>query len=257
MNARSARRVGDGTVILLRHGESTGNAADEFTGWRDVPLTQRGRAEASNAGQLLSRHGIRPDTVHTSVLARAIDTATLVLAQLDFSSQPRRASWRLNERHYGALQGRLKADVRAEVGHDTYLRWRRSYTGTPPPLAVSDPAHPARDQLYAAIPPDALPGTESLADVTRRLLPHWHDVIAADIAVGATPLVVAHGNSLRALVMHLDDLSPVEIEDLNLPTGIPLRYDLSHWRPRNPGGTYLDPAAAEAGITAVAAQDGT
>lgn len=246
------------TLVLLRHGQSTSNAADEFSGWLDVPLTDRGAQEARNAAQLLIGHHLLPDVVHTSVLTRAIDTAHLVLTELGRSWVPARRSWRLNERHYGALQGRGKAEVKAEVGADTYTRWRRSFTGTPPPLSPFDPAAAALDPRYAHVPPDALPATESLADVVDRLLPYWYDTIAPDLQAGRIPLIVAHGNSLRALIMHLDQLTTAQVETLNLPTGIPLRYDLDQaWRPRPPGGTYLDPAAAAAGIAEVAAQGGT
>ena len=259
MTARSLPpNSGSRTLILLRHGQSTANAADEFSGWLDVPLTDRGAQEARTAAHLLTRHQLHPDVVHTSMLTRAIETAHLVLTELGRSWVPARRSWRLNERHYGALQGRGKAEVKAEVGVDTYTRWRRSFTGTPPPLSPVDPAAAALDPRYAHVPPNALPTTESLADVVNRLLPYWYDAIAADLQAGRIPLVVAHGNSLRALVMHLDQLTPADVEALNLPTGIPLRYDLdSSWRPRSPGGAYLDPDAAAAGIAEVAAQGGT
>lgn len=251
-------KSGSKTLILLRHGQSTGNADDQFSGWLDVPLTDRGAQEARAAARMLTQHQLLPDVVHTSLLTRTIDTAHLVLTALGRAWVPTRRTWRLNERHYGALQGRGKAEVKAEVGAQTYTCWRRSFTGTPPPLPSSSPMSAALDPRYAHIPPPALPATESLADVVDRLLPYWYDTIAADLQANRIPLVVAHGNSLRALVMHLDQLTPAEVEALNLPTGIPLRYDLDpSWQPVTPGGAYLDPGAAAAGIAEVAAQGGT
>jgi len=253
------RRVGPGgTLVLLRHGQSTANAADEFTGWLDAPLTSRGEAEAHAAGALLGDHHLLPDVVHTSLLTRSIRTAELLVTELGRGPIPTYRTWRLNERHYGALQGRDKATVKAEVGPETYRWWRRSYTGTPPPLSRLDPTSARADQRYAHIPPDALPDTESLADVRSRLLPYWYDVIAADLYAARVPLVVAHGNSLRALLMHLDRLSAHQVESLNLPTGIPLRYELdTSWRPIHAGGHYLDPAAAAAAVAEVEALGGT
>lgn len=252
-------RVGPGgTLVLLRHGQSTANAADLFTGWIDAPLTDRGEAEARSAGGLLARHQLIPDIVHTSLLTRSIRTAELVLAELGRDEIPMNRTWRLNERHYGALQGLDKAAVKAEVGPQTYQWWRRSVTGTPPPLSRLDPGSARADQRYAQIPPDALPDTESLADVRDRLLPYWYDVIAADLYAARVPLVVAHGNSLRALIKHLDQLSAQQVETLNLPTGIPLRYQLDrYWQPIHPGGRYLDPAAAAAAVAEVEALGGT
>ena len=248
------------TLLLVRHGQSTANAEDSFSGWLDVPLTARGEAEAVRAGELLAAHGLLPDTGHTSVLTRAITTLDLVLAVLDRRWIPIARSWRLNERHYGALQGRPKAEVRAEAGEELFTRWRRSYDTAPPPLDAADSTSARHDPRYAALPTGELPtgelpASESLADVRARVVPYWQDRIAADLHRGGLPLVVAHGNSLRALCMHLDRLTPAEVAGLNIPTGIPLRYDLdSDGRPLVRGGTYLDPQAAAAGVAEVAAQ---
>jgi 2,3-bisphosphoglycerate-dependent phosphoglycerate mutase len=243
-----------GVLLLLRHGESTANADDMFGGWLDFPLTPRGRAQASEAGRLIRDAGLSPAAVHTSLLTRAVDTADAVLAESTAGAQTVTRSWRLNERHYGAFQGRSRAAVRAEFGDEAFLRWRRSYDAPPPPMADDDPTHPRRDPRYAAVPPDELPSTESLADVCRRLLPHWRSVIATDVAAGWTTLVVAHGNSLRALCMILDGLSPEEVRSLHIPTGVPLRYDLDDsLLPQVSGGAYLDPSAAAAGIAEDAA----
>jgi 2,3-bisphosphoglycerate-dependent phosphoglycerate mutase len=253
------RQVGPGgTLVLLRHGQSTANAADEFTGWLDAPLTGQGESEARGAAKLLWRHRLRPDVVHTSLLTRSIRTADLVLTELGGEPIPVQRTWRLNERHYGALQGRDKDAVKAEVGLEIYTGWRRSYLGTPPPLSRLDPRSARVDPRYAHLPSDALPDTESLADVRSRLLPYWYDVVAADLYAGRLPLVVAHGNSLRALVMHLDRLSAEQVERLNLPTGIPLLYELGPaWRPVHAGGRYLDPTAAAAALAEVEALGGT
>lgn len=250
---RQARTVG--TLVLLRHGQSTANAAEEFSGWLDVSLTDRGRREAACAAALLAEHGLVPDVVHTSVLSRAISTAEIVRHELGRPWLPTRMSWRLNERHYGALQGRTKQSVLGHVGEEQFLSWRRSYADPPPALPADDSRSAAADPRYAALPPDAVPSTESLADVAVRLLPYWQDVLAADLRGGLTTLVVAHGNSLRALVMHLDGMSETEIAGLDIPTGIPLRYDLDDaLRPTLPGGRYLDPDAAAAGAAQVARQ---
>ena len=246
---------GTRTLLLLRHGQSTANAEDTFSGWLDVALTDRGEHEAVLAAELLAAHGLLPDVSHTSVLSRAIRTLDIVLSTLDRQWTPTRRSWRLNERHYGALQGRFKADVRAEVGEEVFARWRRSYDQAPPPLDLEDPTSPRRDPRYAALPAAELPAAEALADVRRRVVPYWQDIIAADVHAGRIPLVVAHGNSLRALCMHLDQLSPQQVSVLNIPTGIPLRYDLdADSRPTVRGGTYLDPAAARVGAAEVADQ---
>ena len=245
------------TVVLLRHGQSAANAADSFSGWLDVPLSERGRREAARAGELLAEHGLLPQVVHTSALSRAIRTAEIALEVLGRPELPTRRSWRLNERHYGALQGRSRASVRAEVGDELFAHWRRSYDAAPPPLLPDDPTSPRHDPGYAGLPTADLPVGEALADVRARVVPYWQEAIVPDLRAGRLPLVVAHGNSLRALCMHLDDLGPEEIRTLHIPTGIPLRYDLdADLRPRVRGGTYLDPRAAAEGVAEVAAQGG-
>lgn len=232
-------------MVLLRHGQSTTNAAGVFTGWTDVPLTRQGEREAERAGHLLRDAGLKPDMVHTSVLRRSIRTAEIMLDVLGRSWLPARRTWRLNERHYGALTGRRKADVRAEVGEQQFTLWRRSFAQPPPPLDPDAAAQFREDPRYAELPSGTVPDTESLADVLARLLPYWVDVLAEDLRAGRVPLVVAHGNSLRALVMHLDRLSERQVSELNIPTGIPLCYELdTGLRPRTPGGRYLDTDAA-------------
>ncbi len=241
------------TLVLLRHGESDWNAKGLFTGWVDVGLSERGAAEARRGGELLAESQLLPDVAHTSVLRRAIRTAEITLDVADRLWIPVRRSWRLNERHYGALQGKDKAATRAEFGDEQFRLWRRSYDIPPPPLPVDGEL--AADPRYAALPPDVLPLTECLKDVVVRLLPYWYDALVPDLRSGATVLVAAHGNSLRALVKHLDGLPDEEVVDLNIPTGIPLRYDLDDdMRPVTPGGEYLDPEAAEKAIVGVAAQ---
>ncbi|HTT51996.1 MAG TPA: phosphoglyceromutase [Streptosporangiaceae bacterium] len=243
------------TLVLLRHGESTWNAEGLFTGWVDVGLSERGAAEAVTGGELLRDSGLRPDVLHTSVLTRAIQTAQLALEPAGLLWLPVRRSWRLNERHYGALQGKNKAQTRQEFGDDQFMLWRRSYDVPPPPLPDDDQYSQAGDPRYALLPPDLLPRTECLKDVLGRMLPYWQDAIVADLAVDRTVLVVAHGNSLRALVKHLDGISDEEISGLNIPTGIPLVYELgADYRPKVPGGRYLDPEAAVAAAAAVANQ---
>jgi 2,3-bisphosphoglycerate-dependent phosphoglycerate mutase len=240
------------TLVLLRHGESVWNAEGLFTGWVDVGLSDAGRAEALRAGELFDESGLRPDVVHTSVLARAIQTANIALDVAGLGWLPVRRSWRLNERHYGALQGKDKAQTRAEFGEEQFMRWRRSYDIPPPPLADDDPLSQAGDPRYALLTGQLLPRTECLRDVVQRLLPYWYDAILPDLAAGHTVLVVAHGNSLRALVKHLDQVSDGEIVGLNIPTGIPLRYELDDsFAPVERGGSYLDPKAAAAGMEAV------
>ncbi len=242
-------------MILLRHGQSAANAEDSFSGWLDVPLTERGEAEAVRAAELLAAHGLLPEVAHTSVLSRAIGTLDIALAVLNRRWIPAHRSWRLNERHYGALQGRVKSVVRADAGDDAFTRWRRSYDEAPPPLDVADPTSARHDPRYAALPAAELPASEALVDVRARVVPYWQDVIAHDLHRDRTPLVVAHGNSLRALCMHLDRLSPEEVAQLNIPTGVPLRYDIDdEGRPLIRGGIYLDPEAAAAGAAEVAAQ---
>jgi 2,3-bisphosphoglycerate-dependent phosphoglycerate mutase len=245
------------TLIMIRHGESEWNDKGLFTGWVDVRLSERGKLEAGRAGQQLADAGLRPDVMHTSVLTRAIQTATIALEVADLAWLPVRRSWRLNERHYGALQGKDKAQTRAEFGDDQFMLWRRSYDVPPPPLADDDPLSQAGDPRYALLPAELLPRTECLRDVVARMLPYWHDAIIPDLAAGRMVLVVAHGNSLRALVKHLDEISDADISELNIPTGMPLVYELDgRFRPTGPG-RYLDPEAAAAGAAAVAAQGGT
>lgn len=243
------------TLVLVRHGESEWNLKGLFTGWVDAPLSPRGEAEARRGGELLTEAGIRPDVVHTSLLNRAIRTANLALESADLLWLPVRRSWRLNERHYGALQGKDKAQTRAEFGDEQFMLWRRSFDVPPPPIADDDEYSQVGDARYAGLPPELMPRTECLKDVIERALPYWYDAIVPDLAAGRTVLVVAHGNSLRALVKHLDGVSDEAIAELNVPTGIPLVYDLdADYRPVTPGGRYLDPEAAKAAIEAVANQ---
>jgi 2,3-bisphosphoglycerate-dependent phosphoglycerate mutase len=244
------------TLILLRHGESEWNAKNLFTGWVDVDLTDKGRAEARRGGELLAEHGLLPDVVHTSLLKRAITTSQITLEACDRSWIPVVRNWRLNERHYGALQGKNKKETLDEYGEQQFMLWRRSYDVPPPPIDPDDPWAQTYDPRYSALPPEARPATECLADVVRRLIPYWEDVIVAEhLRSGRTVLVAAHGNSLRALVKHLDRISDDEIAELNIPTGIPLAYRLdADLRPLVPGGEYLDPEAAATAAAAVAAQ---
>lgn len=244
------------TLILLRHGESEWNAKNLFTGWVDVDLTDTGRQEATRGGELLASSGLLPDVVHTSLLTRAIRTSQLALEAANRQWIPVRRTWRLNERHYGALQGKDKKETLAEYGEEQFMLWRRSYDVPPPPIEPDDPFAQTNDPRYAALPPEARPATECLADVVRRLIPYWEDVLVADdLRAGRTVLVAAHGNSLRAMVKHLDDISDTDIAGVNIPTGIPLVYRLDgNLRPVVPGGEYLDPDAAATAAAAVAAQ---
>ena len=240
------------TLVLLRHGESDWNSKGLFTGWVDVGLAAKGRQEAETAGRMISEAGLRPDVLHTSVLTRAIQTANIALETAGLSWLPVSRSWRLNERHYGALQGKDKAQTRNEFGDEQFMIWRRSYDVPPPPIADDDPLSQAGDPRYATLPPELLPRTECLRDVLLRMLPYWYDAIVTDLALGRTVLVVAHGNSLRALVKHLDGISDEAIAELNIPTGIPLVYELdASCKPVTPGGRYLDPEAAVAAAEAV------
>jgi 2,3-bisphosphoglycerate-dependent phosphoglycerate mutase len=244
--------MGVGTLVLLRHGESDWNAKNLFTGWVDVGLTEKGFGESVRAGELLLEHGVLPDVVHTSVLKRAIATADNALGACDRQWIPVKRHWRLNERHYGDLQGKDKAQVRDQYGDEQFMIWRRSYDTPPPPLADDNEWSQSGDARYASLAPEIVPRTECLKDVVVRLLPYWYDAIVPDLRAGKTVLVAAHGNSLRAMVKHLDDISDDEIPGLNIPTGIPLRYDLDgELRPRERGGTYLDPDAAKEAIEAV------
>ncbi len=242
------------TMILLRHGESEWNLKNLFTGWVDVDLTETGEAEGVRAGELLVETGLLPDVVHTSLLRRAIRTAQISLNAADRHWVPTRRSWRLNERHYGALQGKDKAQVRDEFGEEQFMLWRRSYDVPPPPLAADDEFSQVGDPRYADLL-ESVPRTECLADVVDRLLPYWYDAIVPDLRAGQTVLIAAHGNSLRALIKHLDGLGNDEVVSLNVPTGIPLRYELdaTTFRPTGPG-EYLDPDAAKLAIEAVANQ---
>jgi len=241
-----------GTLVLLRHGESEWNSKGLFTGWVDVGLAPKGAQEAAVAGRLVVDAGLRPDVVHTSVLTRAIQTANVALETAGLSWLPVRRSWRLNERHYGALQGKDKAQTREEFGDEQFMLWRRSYDVPPPPLPDEDPLSQVGDSRYAVLPPELMPRTECLRDVVDRMLPYWYDAIVPDLARGLTVLVVAHGNSLRGLVKHLDGISDTAIAELNIPTGIPLLYELDKsFRPVPPGGRYLDPEAAAAAAEAV------
>jgi 2,3-bisphosphoglycerate-dependent phosphoglycerate mutase len=216
-------------LVLLRHGESTANADDRFGGWLDFDLTTRGREEAARAGRLIQDAGLQPGAVHTSLLRRAVDTAEIVIAETNATNAPVHRSWRLNERHYGKLQGRTRASVREEFGDAVFNGLRRSYDMTPPPAG----------------PPGAHIDGESLADVRKRLVPYWKAEIVAGLRVGRTTLVVAHGNSLRALCMHLDGLTAEQVSALNIPTGAPLHYELDEALvPVTPGGEYLDLASA-------------
>ena len=214
------------TVVLLRHGESTWNKENRFTGWTDVDLTDKGRAEAAEAGRLLKAEGLSFDHAFTSVLKRAIRTCFMALDEMDQLWLPVTRSWRLNERHYGALQGLNKAETAAKHGEAQVKVWRRSYDIPPPPLTVDDPRHPGRDPRYASLSPGDLPLTESLKDTVTRFLPYWTDTIAPAIKSGQRVLIAAHGNSLRALVKHLDTISDEAIIELNIPTGVPLVYEL-------------------------------
>jgi 2,3-bisphosphoglycerate-dependent phosphoglycerate mutase len=243
------------TLVLLRHGESLWNSEGLFTGWVDVGLSEQGFKEAERSGAMLTDAGLRPDIVHTSVLTRAIQTANTTLDKAGLAWLPVRRSWRLNERHYGALQGKNKAQTRAEFGDGQFMLWRRSYDVPPPPIADDDPLSQAADPRYALLPGELRPRTECLRDVVHRLLPYWHDVIVPDLAEGKVVFVVAHGNSLRAMVKHLDGISDADIAELNIPTGIPLVYQLdADYHPVEPGGRYLDPQAALVAAEAVRAQ---
>ncbi|BEP12659.1 phosphoglyceromutase [Acidothermaceae bacterium B102] len=243
------------TLVLLRHGESEWNALNLFTGWVDVDLSEKGRAEATHGGRLIREAGIAPDVLHTSLLRRAIRTSQLALEEADLMWLPVKRSWRLNERHYGALQGKDKAATLEAYGEEQFMLWRRSYDVPPPSLDPSDSMNPVNDRRYADVPPEDLPLAECLKDVVNRMLPYWFDSIVPDLTAGKTVLVTAHGNSLRALVKHLDQVDDDTIVGINIPTGIPLLYTLDDdFQPVNPGGTYLDPEAAAIASAAVANQ---
>ena len=242
------------TLVLLRHGESTWNRENRFTGWTDVDLSERGIAEAHEAGRLLRDEGFVFDLAFTSVLKRAIRTLWITLDELDQMWIPVERSWRLNERHYGALQGLNKAETAEEYGEAQVKLWRRSYDVPPPALDLDDPRHPSRDPRYASVDPHLLPRSEALKDTVGRFLPYWSETIDPSIRAGRRVLIVAHGNSLRALVKYLDGVSDDDIVGLNIPTGVPLVYELDdELRPLD--HRYLgDPGAVEAAMAAVAAQ---
>lgn len=239
-------------LVLLRHGESEWNAKNLFTGWVDVPLSDKGRAEATHGGELLKEAGVKPDLLFTSMLRRAIMTANLALDAADRHWIPVERNWRLNERHYGALQGKNKKEIRDEYGEDQFMLWRRSFDVAPPAIEAGSEFSQDADPRYAGEP---VPMSECLKDVIARLLPYWDETIVPAIKTGKTVMIAAHGNSLRAIVKHLDEISDEDIAGVNIPTGIPLVYELDEetLKPIKKGGTYLDPEA-EAKIAAVANQ---
>ncbi|MDO4605953.1 MAG: phosphoglyceromutase [Bowdeniella nasicola] len=240
------------TLVLLRHGQSEWNAKNLFTGWVDVPLSELGEKEATRGGELMKAEGVLPDIVHTSLQRRAIATANLALDAADRHWIPVRRSWRLNERHYGALQGKNKKEIREEYGEEKFMEWRRSFDTPPPPIEAGSEFSQDKDPRYAGEP---IPATECLKDVLARMLPYFEEAIVPDLKAGKTVLIAAHGNSLRGIVKHLDGISDEDISGLNIPTGIPLVYELDeNLQPIKKGGTYLDPEAAKAAIQAVANQ---
>lgn len=242
------------TLVLLRHGESEWNAKNLFTGWVDVALTEKGRSEAERGGVLMREAGLLPDVVHTSVQRRAINTACIALDACDRHWVPVRRSWRLNERHYGALQGKNKKETLEAYGEEQFMLWRRSYDVPPPPIDEDSEFAQFGLPQYAGLGDD-MPHSECLKDVVARMLPYWHSDIVPDLQAGHVVLVAAHGNSLRALVKHLDGISDADIAGLNIPTGMPLVYELDDdLVPTVTGGTYLDPEAAAAAAAAVANQ---
>jgi 2,3-bisphosphoglycerate-dependent phosphoglycerate mutase len=242
-------------LVLLRHGESTWNLENRFTGWTDVDLTPRGREEAREAGRLLGEGGYTFDLAYTSLLKRAIRTLWITLDGMDLMWLPVHKSWRLNERHYGALQGLDKAETAAQYGDQQVLVWRRSYSEPPPLLTADDPRHPGHDPRYAGLSAEQLPLAESLKDTVARFLPYWQETIVPDLHAGRRVLIAAHGNSLRALVKHLDQVSDDDIVGVNIPTGIPLVYELDGDDLKPLRSYYLgDPEAARRAATAVAQQ---
>ena len=241
-------------LILLRHGESEWNAKNLFTGWVDVALSDKGRAEAARGGQLLKEANLLPDVLHTSLLTRAINTADIALASAGVAGIPIKRSWRLNERHYGALQGKDKAATLKEYGAEQFQLWRRSFDVPPPPIADDDQYSQKNDPKYANLD-EPLPKTECLKDVVARVIPYLNDEIKSDLVSGKVVLITAHGNSIRAIVKYLDNISDTDIAGVNIPTGIPLLYELNEsFKPITKGGRYLDPEAAKASIEAVANQ---
>jgi 2,3-bisphosphoglycerate-dependent phosphoglycerate mutase len=242
------------TLVLLRHGQSQWNKENRFTGWVDVPLSDEGEAEARRAGQLIKAEGIELDVAHTSLLKRAIKTLWLALEELDRMWIPQHKSWRLNERMYGALQGLNKAETAAKHGEDQVKIWRRSYDIPPPPVTADSEHWPARDPRYTGLAPNEIPASESLEDTVARFLPYWENTVAPELSSGKSVVIAAHGNSLRALVKHLDQISDRDIVELNIPTGIPLLYELDdQLKPMN--SRYLgDPDEARRKAEAVAKQ---
>lgn len=241
-------------LVLIRHGQSDWNEKNLFTGWVDVKLSETGRKEAKRAGELLREAGIKGDVLHTSLLSRAIQTADIALEEADQLWLPVKRSWRLNERHYGDLQGKDKAETLEQYGKEKFQTWRRSFDVPPPPISSDNKFSQVGERRYADLDQTVVPHTESLKLVIDRLIPYWQDEIAADLLDGKVVIVAAHGNSLRALVKHLDNISDEEIAGLNIPTGIPLVYELDEkLKPTKPA-YYLDPEAAAAGAAAVAAQ---
>lgn len=241
-------------IVLLRHGESAWNKENRFTGWTDVDLTEQGRAEAKTAGEVLKKEGFSFDLAYCSVLKRALRTLWIVLDELDELWIPVEKTWRLNERHYGALQGLNKSETAAKFGEDQVLVWRRSYDIPPPPLEKTDERFPGRDPRYQDVPEAELPLTECLKDTVDRFLPYWHEVIAPQVKAGKKVVIAAHGNSLRALVKYLDNLSEEEVLKLNIPTGVPLVYELDEQL--KPLKSYYlgDQEAIAAAMAAVASQ---
>ena len=244
-----------GKLVLVRHGQSTWNLENLFTGWVDVDLTEQGRKEAQEAGRLLKAEGLQFDQVFTSVLKRAIRTMWIVLDEMDLMWLPVERNWRLNERHYGALQGLDKAQTVAKHGAEQVKIWRRSYDIPPPALTLDDERHPRFDRRYASLKPDELPATESLKTTLDRVKPYWDRRIAPELKAGRNVLIVAHGNSLRALVKMLDDMSDADIVEFNIPTGVPIVYELGNdLQPAKPRRFLGDPAAIKAAMDAVANQ---
>ena len=246
-------------LVLLRHGQSEWNKLNLFTGWYDCDLTEAGAAEAAASGDMMREAGFHPDVLHTSLQTRAIRTANLALDAMDRLWIPVRRNWRLNERHYGDLTGRNKAETAAKYGDDQVKVWRRSYDTPPPDIAADNEYNPTDDERYASLPPEVVPGAECLKDVVERMLPYWYDAIVPDLQAGNRVLVAAHGNSLRALVKHLQGISDNEITELNIPTGVPLRYELDeHMAPVDSLGVderyLMDPEEVKARAEAVARQ---
>ncbi|MDQ1377615.1 MAG: 2,3-bisphosphoglycerate-dependent phosphoglycerate mutase [Acidimicrobiaceae bacterium] len=232
------------TLVLLRHGQSTWNLANRFTGWYDCDLSAQGEKEARAAGSRLAEAGVPVDVAHTSVQTRAIRTLHLALEEMGRLWVPVQRHWRLNERHYGGLTGLDKAETRARFGDDQFLLWRRSYATPPPPIDADSPWNPSKDPRYAELAPELVPATECLADVVVRMLPYWYDAIVPDLRRGKVVLVAAHGNSLRGLVKHLDGISDEDIPNLEIPTGIPIVYDLDgDLKPTSRGGAWLEAPA--------------